>query len=590
MAQHAILTNKSNQRIAAAVAVSGLVGTGLAVPFAQVALAVPNPCTVNYDGSNDASGTTLRDQIDAAIANVSCSVIEINNTIDEPLELFVEDEPIYVGPSNSVIDTRTSITIKSTTGLDIKPYSSDVARHTGTLMRLQDESSWESSSSLCLSASSSSINCTGMNSLLSNITIEGLTFRDSEGSAIDGREFGDDLPASLEIDDSRFISNSTENSGVDGSLIERGGAVGTVADVNITRSIFIDNHANWWGGAVWTYGNAYISNSLFINNDSDRHGGAVYAGDPVEYNFGRIYAVNSSFLFNHSSDVGGALYTGDGETELVLNTFFENTAGSGPYSHYSIGQTQLWGNIFANQDWATQQDVDTDSEDLGYNIFTQEPEMSITSSTSRTKSLDDIAFEYDTRVTSEGEALDAAIEMISNASTPVLQSPTFTITPSSVGAGFVKEAFPSDFFSVFFDDKISVDQLGNSRTLPFDAGAHQVTLRRSSGGTAAVVATPITPKEALVPGFAPNSTKLTKSMKKEIKAFLKANPDFKNVVCKGYTSSPSTPQDRALARKRGKVACDYILTLRPDAQVTIRSGSHTNKPGSQIRRVNIKLS
>jgi outer membrane protein OmpA-like peptidoglycan-associated protein len=79
-------------------------------------------------------------------------------------------------------------------------------------------------------------------------------------------------------------------------------------------------------------------------------------------------------------------------------------------------------------------------------------------------------------------------------------------------------------------------------------------------------------------------------MKKEIRQFLKANPNLKNVVCKGYTSSPSTPQDRTLARKRGKATCDYILTLRPDAQVTIRSGSHTNKPGSQIRRVEIKLS
>ena len=606
MAQHAILTNKSNQRIAAAVAVSGLVGTGLAVPFAQVALAVPNPCTVNYDGSNDASGTTLRNEIDAAIANVNCSVVEINNTIDEPLELEVDGSPIYVGPAVGLTsaDPRTAITIKSTTGLNISPADG----FSGSLMRLEESTSWSLSSSSFTSCSvSASESCVSDSfssydsgtSIFSNITIEGLTFRDSDLSAIDGLSFGEGQGDNiLEIKNSRFVNNNQSAQ----FASERGGAVNTAADdVVISNSSFVGNYALSEGGAIRTYGTAWISNSLFVGNSTVLDGGAVYAGIQIPRGqlAGSIYAVNSSFVDNSAGERGGALFTYLGETELVLNTFFSNDANTNefsdplsPYSQEAVfgnATTKLWGNIFGNDSW-TPSEVDDLSEDLGFNIFMNNAEMAVSNTTSRKASLDELAFEYDLRAPNAGDAYEAEIMTHASASTPVTTAPAFRITSSSVAGGFVKAAFPDADFNDFFNDKISVDQLGTSRGSSVSAGAHQVSVRRSSGGTAAVVATPITPKEALVPGFAPNSTKLTKSMKKEIRAFLKANPDLKNVVCKGFTSSPSTPQDRALARKRGKVACDYILTLRPDAQVTIRSGSHTNKPGSQIRRVNIKLS
>jgi hypothetical protein len=142
VAQHAILTNKSNQRIAAAIAASGLVGAGLVVPFAQVALAGPfsDPCTITSDGSNPASAATLRAEIDAAIANVNCSVVEINNSTNAPLDLEVEGDSIYVGPAVGLTsqDPRTSMTIRSTTGLNISPADG----FSGTLMRLQGTESW----------------------------------------------------------------------------------------------------------------------------------------------------------------------------------------------------------------------------------------------------------------------------------------------------------------------------------------------------------------------------------------------------------------------------------------------------------------
>jgi hypothetical protein len=93
----------------------------------------------------------------------------------------------------------------------------------------------------------------------------------------------------------------------------------------------------------------------------------------------------------------------------------------------------------------------------------------------------------------------------------------------------------------------------------------------------------------VVPGFAANSTTLTKAMRQEVRSFLRANPNLHRVVCRGFTSAPATAQDKALARQRGKVTCDLIKKLRPQASVTIRSGSHTDKPGVQIRRVKITL-
>jgi predicted outer membrane repeat protein len=95
--------------------------------------------------------------------------------------------------------------------------------------------------------------------------------------------------------------------------------------------------------------------------------------------------------------------------------------------------------------------------------------------------------------------------------------------------------------------------------------------------------------KTVVPGFAANSTKLTRPMKKAIRAFVKANPDLTTVTCKGFTSAPATARDLRLARDRGKVTCDFIKKLNPDLTVEVLAGSHTDTPGQQIRRVRIVM-
>jgi hypothetical protein len=95
--------------------------------------------------------------------------------------------------------------------------------------------------------------------------------------------------------------------------------------------------------------------------------------------------------------------------------------------------------------------------------------------------------------------------------------------------------------------------------------------------------------ETVVPGFGSNSTKLTKAMKNEIKAFVELNAGLTTVTCKGYTSAPATRQDLRLAKQRGQETCDYIKTLNPELTVKVLAGSHTNTPGQKVRRVRLEM-
>jgi hypothetical protein len=93
----------------------------------------------------------------------------------------------------------------------------------------------------------------------------------------------------------------------------------------------------------------------------------------------------------------------------------------------------------------------------------------------------------------------------------------------------------------------------------------------------------------VIPGFAANSTNLTRPMKRAIRTFINANPELTRVTCNGFTSAPATAQDLVLARQRGKVACDFIKKIKPELEVKVLKGDHTNIPGQQIRRVRLVM-
>lgn len=527
MAKHATLTPKSKKLIAA-FAASGLVGTGLAVPMGQMAMGNGDPCLVTSDGA-PGNQATLRSAIDAAIANVTCQTVTINHTVPGTvLDLEVSTTPIYIGPSSLVTDTRSSLTLKTTTGLTIQPASGDP----GELFVLQD-----SLSSLQIASPTFSFP-----NVFTSINIEGITLQDASSPAIDGSSFA--------------------------------------ASLSILDSTFMNNDASFGGGAIYSAGSVFISNSLFKGNASaNAGGGAVRAPS--------IYAVNSTFLNNANTgpgDKSGALRA-DGVLELALNTFDGNSGSA----YNNTGFTKIWGNIFANNDSTTiQTDGGATVTDLGYNLFTK------TIGAPQAASSEEVTY---SEIAFGSGLLPTSITPGSGPKTQVRP-----LTNGSVAVDFVQAAFPAGF-NAFFNGKTGADQQGTTRTADFDAGAQEFGSNGNqappsgNGGSYSAPSAPSTPvattaqdrARTVVPGFASNSVKLNKPMRKEIRKFLRANPNLNNVVCKGFTSAPATAQDRMLARERGKVTCAFIKKLRPEANVTLRSGSHTDRPGLQIRRVQITL-
>jgi hypothetical protein len=543
MPKHAILTKRS-ERIVAAVASSGLLATGIVLPTTQAAYAeiskVGNTCSIAADHNSD-SLRYIRNLIDDAIADVDCEVVEINNPTGEPLDLPINGTyPLYVGPSSVSLDTRRSITIKSTTGLNLTP--------------------WLDSSAL-IELANRTYSDGNFENFLETITIEGVTFRDSDRAIIGPDINADFTSTTLRVHNSRFEGNGRPG--------YNGGAIDINANVEIVKSIFSSNK----GAAVNVNGDVSISSSLFLENEDvngDYDGGAVFAT-------GSIASVNSTYVENFALK-GGALVA-IGNIEMALNTFYNNDAELADRGAvFAEDEARAWGNIFIGSD---ELEVAAGNfVDYGYNLF-DEGQTPYSETTSRIVEPEAMDFDSD--------KINDAIQSQIASSAPVKNPPAYYLNAASVAVDFVTGSFPGGSFSDYFIGRTSNDQLGTTRRSgAFDAGAHE--LRVATGGASIPVVVQSEPKTITVQGFAANSPKLTKSMKKKIRQFLKANPTLNNVDCRGFTSSPATAKDRVLARKRGKAACDYILTHRPDAQVKIQSGSHTNKPGSQIRRVNIKLS
>ena len=507
-------------------AASALLAAGITSTTAQVALGSENICTITSDGSDQ---TLLRSDIEELIANINCDVLLVNGLGNAPLDLTVSGTALRIGAADVSGDTRRSFTIKSTSGLNVKPGPGD----TGNLFDLEDNS-------------------------FETITIQGLTFRDAENAAIDGLAFDGfgATEATLRIQNSRFINN--------GSNVSPVGAIQTRSKVEIVDSIFSNNV----GSAVRSLEDVSVSGSLFLENvsiDLDiQFGGAISSVRSV-------YSVNSTYL-NNNAYGAGAIYSQFGNVELVHNTFSGNESILDGESVGAGNDVSMWGNIFVG---SGDDEVfgDNSEVDLGYNLADSDVG-TFTATTSRV-GLAQI-WNFGTAPTS------AAVDR----QTPVRTAPVIPLMANSVAVNFVRAAFPGESFSDFLSGKTSIDQLGKTRSGAFDAGAHE---RRTATGGFVPVAVQTEPKTIMVSGFAANSAKLTRPMRAEIRKFLRANPSLSNVVCRGFTSSPAAAKDRALGRNRGKVACDYIKTLRPEAKVTIRSGSHTNKPGSQIRRVSITL-
>jgi hypothetical protein len=100
---------------------------------------------------------------------------------------------------------------------------------------------------------------------------------------------------------------------------------------------------------------------------------------------------------------------------------------------------------------------------------------------------------------------------------------------------------------------------------------------RSGGVTAAPAPTPKFAAKRTISRFAPESPRLLKAQRAEIRKFLRKNPELSRITCTGYTAGPVKRTDRALAKKRATNVCSYIEKIKP-AVVTKVAGRTPGLP------------
>lgn len=112
------------------------------------------------------------------------------------------------------------------------------------------------------------------------------------------------------------------------------------SNLNISDSIFENNHAKYNGGAIYQfYGSVELNSSKFINN-SAYNGGALFINDASVLNI-----TNNDFTDNYASNYAGAVYYFlNNDINLTSNFFKDNIAGQFNDSYRMISVDLVIGN------------------------------------------------------------------------------------------------------------------------------------------------------------------------------------------------------------------------------------------------------
>jgi predicted outer membrane repeat protein len=470
-----------------------------------------------------------------------------------------------------------------------------------------------------------------------NVTVTGSVFRNNRsrnlkpGGAVYGKK-------NVEVTNSSFLSNSSEGSG---------GAIYSVLGVEVENSTFSLNEG-FAGGAIWSH-YSYSIGSTFDGNTA-QEGGALFAEDGV-LAWNSTFFDNSAYIGGGIHVYDPADPTG-AEAILNFNTFLDNSADVGGGSSIDVSNLFSAGNIFADSvDNRAQLNVTNDIASL-FNLSTGSeardgirlvdftslklsptlasnggPTQTLALLSGSSVAVDYVPFEefgdlslyaYDQRGFDREGNLDAgAFEFgIADSSETVtrVETPQFSAEsapfialdakPTNISAGKTVQVTGVNLTRVteVYVNGIRVkvtSKTGTSLSFKAPAGITGAANIRLVGagyettlyGALNFVATEASGAKAktVIPGFAANSTNLTRPMKRAIRTFINANPELTRVTCNGFTSAPATAQDLVLARQRGKVTCDFIKKIKPELEVKVLKGDHTNIPGQQIRRVRLVM-
>ena len=442
----------------------------------------------------------------------------------------------------------------------------------------------------------------------------------------------------LEIDGANFENNKALGYD-DGS----GGAINAENFVTIYNSTFEGNEAEFEGGAIYaSSGEIFLStfsnnsavnggaiyaengllaeNSTFENNTSENIGGAIYASSGEIFlstfsnnsaeNGGAVFidssgflsVENSTFYLNSAMNEGGAIYASSGEA--YFSTFLNNEATSSGVdvpgnSIYKVcGVFELGANIFAGQDddyelgFGEGGICQTQFTDLGGNVFTTRNEIDLESQNIADDIFTASVFDSEEKqiniINLFGEF--PSLNQNENVSGPmtvalILNSPAIDAAELVVGA---------DYF-------IETDQRGFTRIGIPDTGAYEFGASESengdgskqNSGPSSPTANAYAEKDLGSVYFAPGSSRLSNSAKKQIQALIAANPNSLYKVT-GYVQKARTSKnDQRLSEARARTVEQYLVTLGAGTNFTvvIEAGKIPAKDGtkSTARRATLYL-
>ncbi|MDO5826202.1 MAG: hypothetical protein Q4Q22_07465, partial [Methanosphaera sp.] len=173
-----------------------------------------------------------------------------------------------------------------------------------------------------------------------NLNVNNSNFTNNTGGYSGGAIYN--YNGSVTVTQSIFIANNGNN--------DRGGAIASIMDgssLNISDSIFADNHASKGGGSIYVNESLVIRNSNFTNN-SATIGGAILnnissnititdsnlthnnatIGGAIE-NYGILNITNSNLTHNNATIDGGSIDNYKGTLNITNSNLTHNTAKEG---------------------------------------------------------------------------------------------------------------------------------------------------------------------------------------------------------------------------------------------------------------------